>query len=472
MSDGNVLPKMLNEKCRLTPSATILPVEAYSDYKRLKTAVSQLIMEHPQITEVISKFSDSSLVVVKPNWVLESHMSKPEEWESVITHPNVVLAVVEVLADLMHGKGTICLCDAPLTFANFEQIVNRGQLKQRFETLRSQWPNLNLELLDLRREIWALKKGVITDRRPNVQDPRGYVKVNLKKDSLFYKYSSEGRYYGADLDIKVVNARHSGEVQEYLLSKTAMMCDLFINLPKMKTHIKAGITNCLKNLVGINGDKNWLPHFTEGTPKFKGDEFAEDRLLNIIEWKMKKFGKRLSLLFPVLGTWGLQKMRKAGLYIAGDNEKTVRNGSWYGNDTLWRMVLDLNRALLYGNLDGTLRNASEPKHYLAIVDGIIGGQGNGPTSPDAVAPGVLIGGTNPAEVDAVITQLMGFDIQKIPVVKNAFEPHCFPIARCKLNEIFVDDKRCGKKIALSDIAVAVKGGFKPPFGWKTLEAQK
>ena len=52
-----------------------------------------------------------------------------------------------------------------------------------------------------------------------------------------------------------------------------MKCDLFVNLPKLKTHKKTGITCSLKNFVGINGDKNWLPHHTEGVPANGGDEF-------------------------------------------------------------------------------------------------------------------------------------------------------------------------------------------------------
>lgn len=432
-------------------------------------AVHKLITKQPQILDAISGFSDSSLVVIKPNWVQQSHEYKPEEWESVITHPDVVLAVVEVLAELMHGRGSICLCDAPHTYANFEQIVNRGQLKKRFEALKSQWPNLNLELLDLRREIWTLKEGVVINRKPNVQDPRGYVRLNMKANSLFYKYSGEGLYYGADYDSRVVNSHHYGETQEYLLAGTPMACDLFVNLPKMKTHKKTGITCCLKNLVGINGDKNWLPHHTKGSPQSGGDEFQSDSFTHIIERKLKKIGQLISLSIPVLGNRCFRKMRNVGKHIFGDSENVIRNGNWHGNDTCWRMVLDLNRAFLYGNSNGSWRSQTKPKHYLAIVDGIIAGQGNGPLCPDSVSSGILIGGTNPAVVDAVVSRLMGFDIQKIPMIKNAFEPHLWPIACCQLDEIFVDDERYGKKVALADLALAVQEGFKPHFGWRILQ---
>ena len=112
---------------------------------------------------------------------------------------------------------------------------------------------------------------------------------------------------------------------------------------------------------------------------------------------------------PGLGTWLYRKMRNAGKVALGDSETVIRNGNWAGNDTCWRMALDLNRSLLYGNPDGSLREAGKAKHYLAIVDGIIGGQGNGPLCPDPVGSNVLIAGTDPAAVDAVAARLMGFD---------------------------------------------------------------
>lgn len=52
------------------------------------------------------------------------------------------------------------------------------------------------------------------------------------------------------------------------------MADVFINLPKMKVHKKTGVTLSLKNLVGINADKNWLPHYSGGSPRNGGDQFS------------------------------------------------------------------------------------------------------------------------------------------------------------------------------------------------------
>ena len=52
--------------------------------------------------------------------------------------------------------------------------------------------------------------------------------------------------------------------------------DLIINLPKWKAHSKSGLTGALKNLVGINGDKSYLPHFRRGSPSWGGDEYSDE----------------------------------------------------------------------------------------------------------------------------------------------------------------------------------------------------
>jgi hypothetical protein len=302
----------------------------------------------------------------------------------------------------------------------------------------------------------------------NAEDPRGYVRLDLARDSLFFGHAGEGRYYGADYDSSVVNAHHRGALHEYLLAGSAMACDLFINLPKLKTHKKTGITCCLKNLVGINGDKNWLPHHTEGGPQSGGDEFPAETLASRLERRAKKLGLRLALGVPLLGTWAYRKARRIGVRVLGDSEQVMRNGNWRGNDTCWRMALDLNRALLYGRADGSWREAGNPRRYLAIVDGVIGGQGNGPLCPDPADSRVLLAGRDPAMVDALACRLMGFEPMSLPIVARAFESHRWPIARQPLDGSRVRDDRVGAEIALNEVAPAIRGGFEPHFGWLEL----
>jgi uncharacterized protein (DUF362 family) len=403
-------------------------------------------------------------VVVKPNWVQESHEDKPTQWEQVITHPSLVIAVVEEVASLLQGAGTITICDGPHTYADFEAIIAHGNLKNRLAEVAAKWPKLKLELLDLRREVWHRREGVVVDRQPNLDDPRGYVCARMNRHSHFFGFSGEGRYYGADYDCAVVNQHHRGETHEYLLSGTALKCDLFINLPKLKTHKKTGLTCCLKNLVGINGDKNWLPHHTEGHPWNGGDEFCRDTLSGGLERLLKRSLRNVALKLPGVGTWIYRKARKAGQNLLGGSEEVVRNGNWYGNDTCWRMVLDLNRAFFYSDESGNVSASFSPRAYLAIVDGIVGGEGNGPLCPDPVNSGVLIAGTDPVAIDAVAARLMGFRPEAIPLIREAFVPHPLPITQQTLESVRVMDERIGKEIPLSEVQPA-GAPFRPHFGW-------
>lgn len=443
----------------------VAAVGDYQDRDAIRCFVRRAI-EAAGLTTMLG--ASGRLVAVKPNWIQQSHGRLQDVWEPVITHPLVVLGVVEALADTMGGRGTICLCDAPHAYADFDAILARGGLLGGLRALRQRWPALGLEVLDLRREVWRRKEEVVVERRRNAADPRGYARLDLGVESLFYGHAGEGAYFGADYDIGVVNRHHCGAVQEYLLAGTPMVCDLLVNVPKLKTHKKTGITCALKNLVGINGDKNWLPHHTLGHPRRGGDEFPAATTRSRAESRLKRLGQRAALAVPGLGAWAYRQARNAGLRVLGGSDRVVRNGNWSGNDTCWRMALDLNRCLLYGNNDGSWREAGTAKRYLAIVDGIVGGQGDGPLCPEAAPAGVLVAGGNPAVLDAVAAKLMGFAPESLPIVARAFDAHRWPLADRPLAAVEVDDARVGQRVRLADLEPALADGFAPHFGWEVL----
>ena len=442
----------------------IFSVPDYQQANLIKAAITSAFDRHP-VTRRWER-DPRRHVVVKPNWVQESHEYKQDIWEPVITHPAVLDCVLSVAAERMDGEGMISLCDAPHSYASFAGIISRGSLAEKINAFRIRWPKMNIELIDLRREIWIRREEVVFDRFANEPDPRGYVAVNLDCDSLFYGHRGEERYYGADYDAGVVRQHHRGDTHEYLLAGTPVVCDFFINVPKLKTHKKTGITCCLKNLVGINGDKNWLPHHTEGSPDNGGDEYPDGSLPHRLETAVKKIGRAAALSAPGLGNWLYRKARNAGKRVLGDSETTIRNGNWYGNDTCWRMALDLNRCLLYANADGSMRDSTASKPYLGIVDGIIGGEGNGPLCPDPVPSGVLIAGDNPAVLDAVACRLMGFDPMAVPLVREAFDSsNRWPITCDTIGAIRVWDERVQAELKLDEVAPAIARAFKPHFGW-------
>lgn len=163
-----------------------------------------------------------------------------------------------------------------------------------------------------------------------------------------------------------------------------------------------------------------------------------------------------------------RKMRNSGIALLGDSEKKIRAWNWQGNDTCWRMVLDLNRALLYGNCDGTWREPGKPKKYLAIVDGIVGGEGNGPLCPDTVESRILVAETSPVETDAVAAQIMGFPLSLLSIIERAFDQHRWPIYKRQINEIRIYDMRFDEQVSVENLKAVVAGGFKPHFGWSCM----
>jgi hypothetical protein len=95
-------------------------------------------------------------------------------------------------------------------------------------------------------------------------------------------------------------------------------------------------------------------------------------------------------------------------------------GNWHGNDTAWRMALDLCRVVLTADSHGVVHSTPQRK-YFSFIDGVVGGQGDGPLRPDSYPSGVILAGANPLSVDWVATRLMGLDPERIAMYANAPE---------------------------------------------------
>jgi uncharacterized protein (DUF362 family) len=403
-------------------------------------------------------------VVLKPNLVKEDHPRDPRGSAYVLTHGSVIRAVADYVVIALGGRGTICLADAPQTDSSWQKIVAVLQLDRLAEFYASR--GVRFELVDLRQEEWTHRDGVVLARRKLAGDPRGYVAFDLAKGSEFHGHRGEGKYYGADYVTSEVNAHHAGARHEYLISGSAIAADVFINLPKLKTHKKAGITCSLKNLVGINGDKNWLPHHTLGAPGEGGDEVPSLTWRRRLERGGVRLMRKTALAVPGVGPRLFHRVKRAGTVAFGDTETVVRSGNWHGNDTTWRMCLDLNKVLLHGSADGTLRPPGARKRYLSLVDGIVAGEGRGPMNPDPVPAGVILFGTDPAAVDAVAATFMGFDVEKIPIVREAFHARGWPVTDVRRADIEVvsDEPAWSRPLAAIDPDALFR--FRPHFGWQ------
>lgn len=403
-------------------------------------------------------------VVLKPNWVKEhdERHPGPDQWEHVVTHPDVIEAVIHWVAPLLDHSGAIIVCDAPQTDSSFATLRRYCDLDAMIERCQNAWPSVRIDLLDLRPEEWRAEDGVTVSKIALPGDPLGSTHVRLNEDSEFVGFHGLGQLYGASYNMAETNERHQEKTHEYMLCRTPMDADVLINLPKLKCHKKVGMTCALKNLVGINANKNWLPHHTEGTPGQGGDQFPTGTLKTRLEhsWmghiKRFLFGKEvMSRLFV--------PFKKVGRLIFGDTQKVVRSGNWHGNDTCWRMVVDLNKCLFH--YDGKGQRRTEPIRYLAIVDCIVAGEGNGPMAPDRKPCGLIVGGTNPVAVDSVCCALMGFDWKKIRLLMGCFAAKKLPIVHFAYEAIQVVSNQQLWNGPLTDLSHRFGFNFRPHFGW-------
>jgi len=202
-------------------------------------------------------------VVIKPNFVREFRESAPDHADCLVTHGAVIRAVVDYVYLAIEGRGRIVVADASHNDADFDRvraIVAIDAIRDFYrETV-----GFDLECYDLRPECAQKIDGVIIGHRKLSGDPAGYVKVNLGRRSEFAEINDLCYLlYGSEYDTSELFSHHHDDIHEYLISGTVMQADCVISVPKLKTHKKTGITVNMKNLVGINGNKNWLPHHRE-----------------------------------------------------------------------------------------------------------------------------------------------------------------------------------------------------------------
>ena len=403
--------------------------------------------------------SPGAKVVVKPNLVLDANLGSGGI-EPLVTHPSFIKAVV--VAALDAGASEVIVGDAPIQGCNLDSLLEKTGLKQWADGMMQRDPRFK-GIRDFRRTTCILINGVRVATEDRQSEDR-FVLFDLGHESLLEPITETGAsfrvtYYDPRLMIKT----HGPGRHRYLVAKEVMEADVIINLPKLKTHKKAGITCALKNLVGINGNKEYLPHHRVGGSEAGGDCYpgrsaVKRALEHILDLKnsVTSYGMGLFLNGLTVPLYQMLKLSKDRIGV---------EGSWSGNDTIWRTCLDLNRILLYGRSDATFSESVQRK-VLHVVDAVIAGQGDGPLAPDPLPLGVMLVGSNPAAVDYVGAHLLGYDPDKIRLIRNAFGLRQRPIASFMPSEIrLLGDWGAGPAREILTRSEASKR-ISHPFGWR------
>ena len=409
-------------------------------------------------------------VLVKPNFVtsknFEEHL-RGEKLACSSTHGSVLRPILDYALKACGPSGKVTVVDTPVEGCNLEEVVDglgvralldwyaaRGT-RVDFIDLRHFRVVPHLALDDVRRFGRSWNLGLLLrERLPG--DPLGYVPVNLGERSYFNEVERRGPRFCFHRSHKHTPVpHHTGGKQEYSMPRTVLDADVVINIPKMKTHKKSGVTLALKSCIGLTNEKYWLPHYTEGATSEDGDEFPFRPPLSVrVENQLQRFPLPFDHSL-IARAHKLAEGRSQNGFLHG----FIMEGSWEGNDTIWRTVLDLNRILFYADRDGLLHDSPQ-RRYLAIVDGIIAGEGEGPLASTPRHSGLLVAGRDPALVDAACVRAMGYAPDRLRMVHRALARTGTPLLPSSDLEL----------MRIVDDGPAPTGRFVAPKTWPSLQA--
>ncbi len=353
-------------------------------------------------------------VLIKPNLVMDVNFNTDAGTECLYTQPGLVAAVIDYVLLALSGSGEVVIGDAPMQECNFENLKTTSGYDCLVKYYQSK--GFSVKMVDFRELSTVVKNGVY---HSSIKDDAKGTVVQLGKESAFYSApkEQESRVRITNYDPRILPTHHQGEKQEYYISDYILDADVIINMPKPKTHRKAGVTISLKNFVGANVRKEFLPHHTLGSVEEHGDEYLKKNFIHKMRshlfdkkniYSAEKQYKKVQLMrYPI-------ELCSILLKLTGNN---YAEGSWYGNHTISRTISDLNKIVIYADKKGIVQETPQRKMFI-VADMIVSGDHEGPVAPMPKNVGMVAMGDDPLLFDEAIATLMGFDVEKIPTFKE------------------------------------------------------
>ena len=409
--------------------------------------------------------SPGNTVLIKPNMVMDINENKESGVDCLYTHPSVVAAVIDYVLIALKGNGKIIIGDAPMQECNFDNLIKESGYLSLLEFYRDNVRNISIELKDFRELISIQKKNI---RYSSVQEKKGKA-VALNEESAFFNNNfSEKQIRITNYDPSILLNHHTKNLHEYYINKDVLNADVIINMPKPKTHRKAGVTISLKNMVGINARKEYLPHHTKGALCEGGDEYLNKSILKKFESNLldkrnyymqtQKAYKKAALIGEIAAI-----VSKLNSFYSKDHYK---EGSWFGNNTISRTITDLNKIIFYCNKNGIIQHTPQRK-YLIIADMIVSGEKEGPIYPSQKEVGIIAVGENPVCFDEIIAKIMGAKLEYISTLKYARDTSSTKLKLVKESQTafcISNDNRWNNKF-LEDLCDDSILYFIPSSGW-------
>ncbi len=400
-------------------------------------------------------------VFIKANTVTHEHSDKKDIF-SVIVHASVLRPILDYVIKALDNKGRIIVGDSQLYYCDFDKAMAASQIAKLLEWYAGK-TGIPFECYDMRMNravrTWLYGRW---GRAKVEQDPRGYRFVDLGDKSAFVGIDPK-KLRIAIASYKNMLKHHSNGKHEYLFPKSFLESNVVISIPKLKTHRRTAVTLALKNFMGLPALKDSLPHFMIGSPQEGGDQYIHPSV-------RKRIGTFLHDQIQTIPYTPVKFVLAAAKAALWNSRKivpfkdNVAEAMWYGNDTLWRTLQDLNKAAVYADKEGKICDKPQ-RQVFVVIDGVIAGEKNGPLAPDPVAAGVLLAGYNTVTTDAVGATMMGFDIDKIPLIKKILDGNgSLPLFSGTRDDIVVLDG--GNAYSLNELKTRHNLRFEPHPGWK------
>ncbi|MDD4363727.1 MAG: DUF362 domain-containing protein [Atribacterota bacterium] len=402
-------------------------------------------------------------VVIKPNMVMHQNRIKQNGTDCMITHPSLVRTIIDYSLIALKGTGKVVVADAPIQECDYELMMDVSGYNNLINYYRTK--GIQIDFIDLRNYKTHVEHGV--NIQQEISNPNSSFKVDLARNSAFADIPAKrfDKLRVTNYDPAIMSQHHSPDKNEYSIAAEILNADVIINMPKPKTHRYAGLTLSLKNMIGINTNKEWLPHHTVGSNMEGGDAYLYCNVLkNISDVFVDRKNRALGSKRYIIARIYVNLAIGTGLISRFISKDDFRNGSWYGNDTIWRTILDLNRIVRYADKNGNLCDFSQRKIF-NIADMIISGEKEGPLSPSPKQVGIIAMAEDAVCMDEVLATIMGVDYHNIPSINNARLPHQFPIgcsneAHIISNNSKWDNKDCSQLSSDDCLSFVLTNGWK------------
>ncbi len=387
--------------------------------------------------------------------------SQSDFWGKCI-HGSVLRALVDYLLMAVGESGSIRFGNAPVLSCVWERVLEETGCLDVANFYRDR--SLPVAPKDLRLRVAERDAlGRVTRVRED-RDPDDGVEIDLAKDSLLAELSPAAAggapFRVSDYDPKRTEMFHQGVSHRYVVHRAILESDVVFSLSKLKTHEKVGLTCGLKGFVGAVAHKDCLAHHRFGSRSRGGDEYpdAQRSLVGFSRFRDWVAGRPQSApgqaALQVIDRGSGWALRRLG---------AVSPGSWYGNDTAWRMALDLARIVRHADSTGRMKETPQRRH-LSLIDGIVAGEGDGPLDPDGVRCGTVILSDDVAVGDRVACRLAGFDPGRLPLLSRAFDEGTYRASAWDGGP--ADVRVGGERVEEGSLRPLLSRPFRTPRGWR------